>query len=402
MSVLQEPPSALTSWPGDELPQCAGCGAPLDADQRFCVACGLRCAPDELRLAALPATAAAAPALGAHPAAGTRGRPFARSAAITTVIVLTLGVAIGATIGPAAVGETVAAQRPTIVLASAPALAAPLSSDDSASLDDVSATEDTSASDEPATDASATTAADTADPATGETPAATDPTDEGEDPADDGGGHEDPVSEIVPPGSKALTGVVVETDADGQGFALAARDGRLLAIHAAGCGVASGDDLHLRAHKLANGTWAADRVRRVGDAAETARVVGVVSWVDPAGGRYALAARGATLLVTIPVPPTVDPVAPAVPTDPVAPADPARTPASEPLPAVGEHVGVRLQLQPQEGDVPRGAAGARAQRPPAARPGRVADPAARARRPDRSADQQAHTLVLGLDEARPR
>ncbi len=320
--------------------RCPGCDARLADDQRFCLACGLRLAPDALRLATLPLlTAVAAPIASAPvPAAGgpASRQPVVRSAAITAVVVLVLGIAIGATIGPAAVSETAAAQR-AVILVSAPTASAP-----------AAVADDAPAADDDAGSGGAADEVQTLDDTAGEEPApvAEEPVVETPAPEDEGAGDEGDDDEPAepaapPPGSQALAGVVAAVASDGEGFVLAARDGSLLRVHASGCGVVPGDDLHLRARQLANGTWSADRVRRVAVATDM-RVAGTVVWSDPASGRYALGARGVTLFVTVP---PVAPSAPATaPTDPQRPAPtPLASTAPPAVPALGAQLRVRLQ-----------------------------------------------------------
>jgi hypothetical protein len=385
---------------------CPGCGAPLAGDERFCLACGLRLAPDELRLAALPwiaaPAAAATPALGASDGGPALRRPRARSAAIAAVVVLAFGVAIGATIGPAAVSETSAAQR-AVVLVSVPLAPAPATPVDKAAPADPAGSgppdEVRSLADAGASDGAGTANVPAAD-APAETPPADDEAPPGHDHASDGSGD----ATQSPPGSQALAGVVVTSDADG--FALAARDGRLLHVHASGCGVALGDDLHLRARPLANGTWAADRVRRVAAGVGEARVAGTVDWADPATGRYALGARGVTLLVAVsppaapaPVPPADGQTQPAVPPPATAPA--ASAPA---VPALGARLLVRVAPAPAPAHDGQPAAlveRARREVPPAADPSTPAPPLELAG-VVQSADPQARALVLALDpDAQP-
>jgi len=377
---------APTAAAGDES-CCPACAAALADDQRFCLSCGLRLAPDELRLAALPLLAVppAQVPLAAVGAGGGFPQPVVRSAAITAVVVLVLGIAIGATIGPSAVGGTaVAQQRALIVVTTPPAAApAPAASDDRAPADDGG-----DAPDEVQTFADAGTG--TEEPAAEvpaeQTPASVPPVDAA--PRDD----QPAAPDVPPPGSLALAGVVATVAADGEGFVLAARDGRLLHVHANGCGVAPGDDLHLRARQLANGTWSADRVRRVAGA-NALRVTGTVVWADAASGRYALGARGALLFVTVPS--SAPAPAPAAPVDPAA-TTPAPAPPPPTVPAVGAQLRVRLQpLAAHDGQPAALVEQVRRDAPPA-------DPAAPAPPLElsglvQSTDVQARTLVLALD-----
>ena len=404
MSVLVA--DALTVGAGDEL-RCPGCAARLADDQRFCVSCGLRLAPDEVRLAALPLLLAppttAPAALGASAGGGGFPRPVVRSAAITTVVVLALGIAIGATIGPGAVSGTAVAQQRALIVVSTPPAAAP-----------ASAASDDGASDHSSTGTTAPLRPDSGrnDALVGggeATPTASAP------PTDGGGGAGDaPAPPAPPPGSIPLAGVVATVAADGESFVLAARDGRVLHVHASGCGVAPGDDLHLRARQLANGTWSADRVRRVASA-DTLRVVGTVVWSDPATGRYALGARGALLFVTVPPAPPSTP-APEAPADsqattttttpaPEAPTETQTTPAAPTAPAVpalGTQLRVRLQpVAAHDGQPATLVEQVRRDAPPPADPAAPAPPLELVGLVQ-ATDPQAHTLVLALDaDAQP-
>jgi hypothetical protein len=307
--------------------RCAACDAALADDQRFCLGCGLRCAPDELRLATLPSVAVAPATVGSPRVIGVAPvrRPVIRSAAITALIVLTMGVAIGATIGPATVGETAAAQSPLFVVAAQAPASAP-AADDGASSDDGAQDADAASlpDEEPPADTEALV--------TSSAPATTTTT---PTPADDA-----PPPAAAPPADLVqLAGVVAAVDADTGRVTLVDRGGDLQEIHAAGCGVHPGDDLHVRARRLANGTWAADRMRVLAEPAQGMTVVGTVSWVDAAGGRYALGARGTTLLVTVPPAPSGTPPAAGAPnqapptTTTSTATTTAATPTVEPAPA---------------------------------------------------------------------
>jgi hypothetical protein len=375
---------------------CPGCATPLAGDERFCIACGLRVAPDELRLAALPLLVAPGPALGPPTGPPAFRRPVVRSAATTAVVVLAFGIAVGATIGPAAVGETAAAQRPVVLVAATP-VAAPAAETDElpAAADDEAPNEVQSLGD--GADASADTAALAATPpagppvddtpSSGDTPADTPPEDEADAPV-----------VPAPSDSQQLAGVVVASAADGEGFVLTVRDGRLLHVHASGCGVALGDDLHLRARPLANAAWSADRVRRVG-ASDAVRVAGTVVWTDPAAGRYALGARGVTLFVTVPPPAALSP--------PPAPADGQTLPAAAPpatTPELGARLLVRVALAPSHAQNNQAVTlleQARHDAPPPADPAAPAPPLELAGTVQ-SVDAQARTLSLALDpDAQP-
>jgi hypothetical protein len=113
---------------------CAACGAPLAADQRYCLSCGERRGParlDPLAHARGHGGDAAPPsALPAAVAGGRRATawplPSRRVAGVATLLMLGFGVAAGAAAGPHADATLASAtRRPTIVVAPPPAAAPP-------------------------------------------------------------------------------------------------------------------------------------------------------------------------------------------------------------------------------------------------------------------------------------
>jgi hypothetical protein len=336
-------------------------------------------------------------------------RPRVRATAATAIVVLTMGIAIGATIAPATVGQSAAGQAPLLVV-SAPR-AAPAAGGDAAETVDAGAGSSADAA-SPAdavvglgSDAGGDESAASAPAESTDVPAGDEGTEEGtagDGTGDDGTGGDgtggdgmggdgtgrDGTGEgtgddgaagqpaaAPPPGSLALAGVVLAADANR--FTLAGRDGALREIHASGCGVQPGDDLHLRARQLANGTWSADRVRRLPRPARRLAAVGVVSWVDAANGRYVLGARGTTLLVTIPAP--------------AAPALGERVRVAFEAPAERQAGGSPAVLvERRRTTLPLAADPAAAPAPPLELRGRVA-----------AVDPQARTLALALDPADP-
>jgi hypothetical protein len=109
---------------------CAACGAPLAADQRYCLACGERRGPrrlDPLAHARAPGVAAPAPTTPhAVAARGPTGWPLPsrRVAGAATLLMLGFGIAAGAAAGPRADATLASASgRPVVVLAPPPAAA---------------------------------------------------------------------------------------------------------------------------------------------------------------------------------------------------------------------------------------------------------------------------------------
>jgi hypothetical protein len=76
MDVLPSPPAAP---PDGAAATCAGCGAPLAADQRYCLACGRPCSPVRLAFLDVLQSEHAAPTAvwGTHPPAAPAGSGYA-------------------------------------------------------------------------------------------------------------------------------------------------------------------------------------------------------------------------------------------------------------------------------------------------------------------------------------
>jgi phosphatidylinositol-3-phosphatase len=111
---------------------CAACGAPLAADQRYCLSCGERRGPPRLDPLAYArgrdgevAAAQPAPSRAARRATGWP-LPSPRVAGVATLLVLGFGIAAGAAAGPRTDATLASATRPpVIVVAPPPAAAAP-------------------------------------------------------------------------------------------------------------------------------------------------------------------------------------------------------------------------------------------------------------------------------------
>jgi hypothetical protein len=105
--------------------QCASCGAPLAADQRYCLECGARHVPmssvlhgdQPSRGDAAPAAPSAPPAAPSYPAAGAPQRNNTLTV-IAGVGVLLLAMGVGVLIGRAGAGKQSAAPAQVITLAS--------------------------------------------------------------------------------------------------------------------------------------------------------------------------------------------------------------------------------------------------------------------------------------------
>lgn len=92
-----------------------------------------------------------------------------------------------------------------------------------------------------------------------------------------------------------IKGTVVHHNKRAHSFVVADRRGRLSAIHATRS-PALGSSVTIVAHKLRNGTFAADRMR-VGKKSRHARVHGRVTYANRAGHWFVVSARGVSLVV---------------------------------------------------------------------------------------------------------
>jgi hypothetical protein len=120
---------------------CAGCGAPLAADQRYCLECGERCTPVSSVLLGGPPRDGSEPAAGTPPAQGDRAAD-ARDPRTNTVIVLAgvgvllLAMGVGVLIGRSGASKAPAPSAQVIKVSSTPETAAGAGAAAAASLTD--------------------------------------------------------------------------------------------------------------------------------------------------------------------------------------------------------------------------------------------------------------------------
>src|SRR5690348_14775932 len=105
---------------------CPACGAPLAADQRYCLSCGERRGPPRLDPLAY-ARGGGSEIAAAQPAPAARARratgwplPSPRVAGIATLLVLGFGIAAGAAAGPRADATLASAARPPVIVLAPP------------------------------------------------------------------------------------------------------------------------------------------------------------------------------------------------------------------------------------------------------------------------------------------
>jgi hypothetical protein len=117
-----------------------------------------------------------------------------------------------------------------------------------------------------------------------------------------------------------VTGTVVHLSPDGHRYAIATKDGQLLALHTKKAPATLGDTLKVTVHALDDGTFDERATKAVGHAG-TATLSGTVTYADAVTGIYTVSARGVSMLVHV-LPP-------------------------QQLPAVGVQTTVEVTLAPQ-------------------------------------------------------
>jgi hypothetical protein len=306
---------------------CAACAGPLAAAQRYCLECGRRRgelrtpfrAPERME----PAVAAAA----IHPglAIPARGR---RSLGAVGVVVLASGVLIGAAVGPALTPASFASAPGEVLLVAEGPVAAAAGS---GGLQPEGQTGGGSALAPPSGNVSApqrrvvlgggpapspTAAGAAAAPAAPPPVTSTTPTTPAPAP---------------PPAADQPTvaGTVAHLSHSGHGYAVATKDGQLIALHSSKQ-PSLGDRLKATVKALADGTFE-ERKPAVHGHSDKASFHGTVTFADPDGRAYTVSARGVSLLVHLPPP------------------DPAAPPAPPALPAVGTLTRVDVAFRPAAG-----------------------------------------------------
>jgi hypothetical protein len=292
---------------------CSACSAGLATGQRYCLACGER--RGELPFAFRPPERAPQPVLAASPVAALLGGR--RSFGAVGAVALASGVLIGAAVGPALTPASFAstARRLVLVATDPAAVAAGVSQPaggaavGSSSL--AAPTGNVAAPARQVVDTGASTAATApVGPASAPAaPAAPDPAQPAPDPTP------------TPPADEAtVAGTVVHISHEGHGYAVATKEGQLIALHAAHA-PDLGDVLKTTVRPLENGTFQ-ERTPKSKGHVDSAKFHGTVTYADADSRVYTVSARGVSLLVRM------------APTPAEPAADPATAPPSEP-PAVG-------------------------------------------------------------------
>jgi hypothetical protein len=116
-----------------------------------------------------------------------------------------------------------------------------------------------------------------------------------------------PLPPTAPEADPTVSGTVVHLSHGGPGYAIATKEGQLLAFHAKKPPTTLGDKLKVTVKALDNGTFEQRSTKLLGHA-ETASFQGTVTFADAQAGVYTVSVRGVSLLVHLP--PAVDPLAP--------------------------------------------------------------------------------------------
>jgi hypothetical protein len=300
---------------------CAACSSPLASGQRYCIACGERRGELPFRVPER-CEPPASPILRRH------------SFGVVGVVVLASGVLIGAAVGPAITPSSLAStagqlivvgtggeqSQPPQQLAAASGAASTASL--SAPTGDVSKPPpvivNRGAGRSPAPPA-APAATPAAPPASAKTAPAPHP--------------QAPLPPAAPDPDPTVNGTVVHLSHDGHGYAIATKEGQLLALHTDKAPTALGDKLKVTVHALDNGSFDERSTKSLGHA-DVATFSGTVTFADAQAGTYTVSTRGVSLLVHLP-----------------APLDPS-TPPLQP-PAVGVQTTVDVGLVPQLQEIKR-------------------------------------------------
>jgi hypothetical protein len=268
---------------------CESCGAPLAADQRYCLRCGARAGP-----LAVP---------GASPVtAGTAARrrrfrvPAPRTAGSIAATTLAFGLFIGVLIGPSLSGTTYATGPLTLLLpwaangsggagqpagaAGAPALGSPVANPN-----------------RPSSPAPAPAPAPPPAPAA-PTPAKTPPSShEPQGPNKPEHHHQQP--KPLPPTQPTIDGIVVHQNPAAGTYAVATSTAQLFAVHA-DKPPKVGAKVSAPVKSLFNGTFAETGSRTSATTAREAKIAGTVTYVDAAIPSYVVSARGVSALIHAP------------------------------------------------------------------------------------------------------
>lgn len=287
---------------------CTACGAGLDRDQSYCIACGQRVAALGLPFVQPPPQGA--PGAGPAPGSGRFALPIPPQMATTLgAVAIGFGFVIGNAISPGV--NALNAAAPSIAAAPAPVTPAPLPATGGGGTGGGGGGGDAGSSGSSAIVAS-----------TGDTSSSG---------GGGGGGNHKKKKKKKDKGVVTVVGTVVHTNPSAGSYAVAA-GGTLQAVHAADLPT-PGDKVKLEAHKLFNGTLAQNGNRTAQGVQATAAFSGLVSFRDETARDYTVSSRGSSVLVHVPVTGAGD-IPPLASSVTVNVAIAASTPLVAPVPAV--------------------------------------------------------------------